>query len=257
MNKFMGYVALFSMVFSLNVAPVLAVDHSTSEQVGNSANEMGAIFVEGATKVAQVFEVTTKIVVGGVTYVALKGLQGTVWVTEEAVAGAKWLAQGAKVIIVKTARGIQWVAVKSLELGEFVLDGIVDAGRIVVEKVVYVAIKVEEGVAYVAEQAVKAGQAVVRGVKYVAVKTADGIVYVSQATYNAIKTGINWTVEQTIRVNIRTRLAASMALRSGVPSTTMDFFKAQATNPRNSAGLKRLASAALNASQAFTSAFAQ
>jgi len=252
-----------ALAFAMTLSPALVnaapqADHSASNELGQAVSQEGQLFVGGARQIAQPFIVVGRTTVEGVSFVMLKTAQGVAWVAEESVVGLQYAVQGAKFVAIKTAQGIKWVAVQAIKAGEIVFDAVIDLGELVIDDTVYVLIKLEDGVAFVAKEAAKAGKAVLKGVQYVAQKTADGIVWVTTNTLSAIKAGAAWTRDTLICANIRQKLSGAMLTPgSGVPQDMVEYFSNFAGNPQASAKLRRLAAAALAASNAFNAAYAK
>ncbi|MBI3893752.1 MAG: hypothetical protein HY303_19710 [Candidatus Wallbacteria bacterium] len=257
MRRIFGLLAILAFALTLSPALVMAgPDHSASSAIGEAANQEGHAFVQGVKKIAVPFIVVGKTVVEGVSFVILKTDQGLVWVAEEAVVGLQYVVKGAKFVVIKTAQGIRWVAVQAIKAGEIIFDAVVDLAELVIDDVTFVLIKLEDGVAFVAREAIKAGKVVLKGVEYVIQETADGIVWVTKATWNAIKVGAAWTRDKIVAVNIRQRLSGAL-LAGNVGQDSLDYFQSLASNAGASAGTRRLAGAALAASQSFNAAYAK
>ncbi|MBI4871901.1 MAG: hypothetical protein HY814_10100 [Candidatus Riflebacteria bacterium] len=248
--------AIMALVLAWTPMPVLAVDHSASNQIGEAANQEGQAFITGAKKIAEVFIFVGKTTIEGVNFIILKGVQGVVYIAEDAVIGAQYLVKGAKFVIVKTAQGVRWVAVQAIKAGEIIFDAVVDLAELVIEDVAYVLIKLEDGVTFVARQAIKAGKVIIKGIEYVAHETAEGIIWVSKATWGAIKAGAAWTRDKIVAANIRQRLSGAL-LAGGAGPDTVSYFQNLSTNAAASPGTRRLAGAALAACLAFNTAYAK
>jgi len=237
-------------------APAEAPDHSTSADLGISANTAGIKFVAGAKLIAEPFIVVGTTIIEGAKFVALKTASGVVYVAEDAFYGLQWVAEGVKVIAIKTAQGIRFVALEAIRLGKVVFENVVDFAELVVENVAYVVVRVKEGVVIVAKDLVEAGKFVVNGITYIAQKTVDGVVWVAQNAANAVRVAANWTREMYVFADVRTRLSSSLAAGSGALPRDLAFFQRVASDARNTSGLRKLAGAAFAACNAFNSAYA-
>lgn len=260
MRKLFGLMTILAFALVVTHPVVAGPDHSISGEVGAAASVAGKGFVEGAKKIAVPFIVVGKTVIDGTAFVILKGEQGIIYVAEEMVYAAKetakYIVKGAKFVIVKTAQGIRWVAVEALKAGEIIFEAVLDVAELVIEDTIYVLVKLEEGVTFVAKKALEAGKIVIKGVKYVLKQTVEGFVWVAEATWNAVKAGANWTREKYLVADIRTRLHSDLLLNGcGAPKSDLVFFRNVAADEKNSAGLRKLSRAALDACNAFTASY--
>jgi hypothetical protein len=259
MRKFIGLMTILAIALAVTTPVFAGPDHSASQEVGAAAAQAGAATVQGLKKIAVPFIVVGKTVIDGAAFVILTGAEGTIYIAEEMIYAVKetgkFIVKGAKFVIIKTAQGVRWVAVEALKAGEIIFEAVLDLAELVIEDVVYVLIKVEQGVAFVAKKLVQAGQVVLKGVKYVLRETVEGLIWVTEATWSAIKAGANWTREKWLVADIRTRLHSDMLTGCGAPKSDITFFRNVAADEKNSAKLRKLARAALDACTAFTASY--